>query len=49
MIQGDFNSRGGKLQDVVLQNKHFDTDDVTNFSTSSDPKIPLKNSADMKK
>ena len=31
-----------------MQNKHFDNNDVTNFSTSSDPKIPLKNSADMK-
>ena len=48
IMQGDFNSRWGKLQDVVLQNKHFNNNDVTNFSTSSDPKIPLKNSADMK-
>ena len=48
IIQGDFNSRCGKLQDVVLQNRHFDNNDVTNFSTSSDPKIPPKNSADMK-
>ena len=31
IIQGDFNSRCGKLQDVVLQNKHFDNNDVTNF------------------
>ena len=31
-----------------MQNKHFDNNDVTNFFTSSDPKIPLKNSADMK-
>ena len=36
------------IQDVVLQNKHLDTGDATNFSTSSDQNIPLKNSPDMK-